>query len=292
MTTDKTTEQQTNQSNSNVAQTSRRKFLTQAGVGALPVLLTMKSGDAWGCVGLECTYGDTNLSGTKSAVMSVQTQQGSGNYVIPVWSSISLIKDVVKKDFGRNIGGYAGYLLSHYDFGYKKVVVKKGKVSTTTYELLSGTVQTEAQWYQAAKNLGEEFYIRASATSSTYNKFKDSRGLIRPVVYNDKIITGQTNMGTFFPKMGSITLWTALNSGNDFQKYVSAAFVGSIWQQHSIWTQAYSQNIKHNPYCYPKTEEILKAYNTVVEINSKTHPRGVEGALSDMGILFKMYTKS
>ncbi|MBU2426867.1 MAG: hypothetical protein KKA56_08305, partial [Gammaproteobacteria bacterium] len=80
---------------------SRRKFLTRAGVGSLPVIMSIKSGSAWGCVDLKCTPGETSLSNSGSAVASAtsSTDGKPAAYTKPNWSSISQIQYVFSQDF-------------------------------------------------------------------------------------------------------------------------------------------------------------------------------------------------
>ena len=92
---------------------SRRKFLTQASVASLPVLMSLKSGDAWGCVPLNCTGGDGNWSGTASAVSSVKQRETGDGTINPIFDSLYTIKRVVKFDLGLSVESTLGYLWEH-----------------------------------------------------------------------------------------------------------------------------------------------------------------------------------
>ncbi len=85
---------------------SRRNFLTKVGVGTLPVVLSVQSGSAWGCIKLDCSPGAINLSGTSSAVASAKQSSVNGSYVLPKWPKRSEIMRICAVDFDR-------YLISH-----------------------------------------------------------------------------------------------------------------------------------------------------------------------------------
>ena len=83
---------------------SRRKFLTTVGVGSLPVIMSVKSGSAWGCINLECTPGQVNLSGTSSAIASAKANPGGtpgGSYTLPKWPKRELLMEICSVDFDR-----------------------------------------------------------------------------------------------------------------------------------------------------------------------------------------------
>jgi len=88
-------------------QLSRRKFLTKVGVGSLPVIMSVKSGSAWGCINLECTPGQVNLSGTSSAIASARANPGGssgsvgGNYTLPKWPKRQLLMEICAVDFDK-----------------------------------------------------------------------------------------------------------------------------------------------------------------------------------------------
>lgn len=83
---------------------SRRKFITRAGVVSIPTIMAINSGSAFGCINLGCTPGQTNLSGTTSAVASaVANPQNTPNkaYKIPLWPKVDLIQRIVAVDFDK-----------------------------------------------------------------------------------------------------------------------------------------------------------------------------------------------
>lgn len=274
-------------------QLSRRKFIMTAGVSSLPVMMSLKSGDAWGCVGLDCTAGTGNYSGTRSAVLSAQKTKGS-SYVVPKWDTITNIKKVVAVDFGRKVTPeYYGFLLSHYDFAHYH--------DGSNYVLIKNTYKSVSSWLNKAtlcmsKN---NLYILKSNKYVLFNEWTDNSGrkypLIQPAHYNDKILTGQTRLSSILTITTKLnrTISEALNLADgvdDFAKYFTAAFVGSVWESHPIWATGYPGAVK-NTRCYPKPSELKTALENVIITNSKTHKDGVDGALNDMGTLFRMYTK-
>lgn len=266
------------------AKLTRRKFLLTAGVSTLPVMMSIKSGDAWGCIGLDCTSGTGNLSGTRSGVLSAKANQQQ-NYIIAKWDTISNIQKIVTVDFGRNVTTqYPGFLLKHFDTAR---YMKNGRKV-----LIKNDFKTESEWYNKAQAClaANQLYIGSTKFSETTDRQNRIYGLIRPATYNNIIITSQTNMGDFFSEMSGITVWNALQSSNDFVKYVTAAFIGSVWESHSIWQTGYPGSVV-NTQCYPKPDELLAAYRNVINRNANEHPRGLSGAIYDMGQLFKLYTK-
>jgi hypothetical protein len=267
------------------AKLTRRKFLLTAGVSTLPVMMSVKSGDAWGCIGLDCTSGTVNLSGTRSAVLSAKANQQQ-NYIIAKWDKISNIQQIVTVDFGRdeNEKNSPGFLLKHYNSA-----CYKNKKNTSI--LIKDKFKTESEWYNKAN-----FYLSQNKLYIENRLFSETTvqnriyGLIRPAAYNNIIITSQTNMGKFFSEMNGITVGNALQSSNDFVKYVTAAFIGSVWESHSIWQTGYPGSVV-NTRCYPKPDELIAAYHNVITRNAREHPQGLAGAIYDMGQLFKLYTK-
>jgi len=99
-------------------QASRRKFLTKVGISTLPVVLSVQSGSAWGCIKLDCAPGAVNLSGTSSAVASARqnSQDSGGNYVLPLWPKREDIMRICAVDFDK-------YLIN-----IKNPLTYKGKV--------------------------------------------------------------------------------------------------------------------------------------------------------------------
>lgn len=237
---------------------SRRKFLVRASVATLPVVASMQSGSAWGCIKLNCVPGEASLSNSASKVQSVASR--TQGYIVPKWSTIAEIKNILVTDFD-------GYLQTTF-----KCNLYRQKSSSS---LIAKTRNPLSLW--KSKVVGVTCYYVSSGTYYTYTDTK-----IVPASYNDILIDSTTNMGQFFPDMGTITVANALNSSNDFIKYVTAAFIGAVWESHPEYTKRFSTK------CYPEASEIIRSYQLVKDrvVN------GVRVGLVDMGKLFKLYTKT
>lgn len=278
---------------------SRRKFLVQAGAVSLPVVAAMKSGDAWGCVPLNCTGGDGSLSGTRSAVASAK-KLADYSKISPIFESVDTIIKVVKVDLGYNTGSSIdGYLWTHYktlasrvlksgQYQYPLIVSTASRTSLTN--LTSSTLNT---WASSCNSL--------SASDKLYNtngskiKLTTSAPLITPLQYSGVLIHGNTTMNQFFPNIGSgRTVLQCLGSADPFEKYITAAFIGSIWQNCYIWRTSYATGsvAQHKFNCYPTTEELMATYKNVVTLNPKLKNITVQQALLDMALVFKAYTKT
>jgi hypothetical protein len=237
---------------------SRRKFLVRASVASLPVVASMQSGSAWGCIKLNCIPGEASLSNSASKVQSVASR--TQGYIVPKWSTIAEIKDILVTDFD-------GYLQSTFSCSlYSK--------KSNSY-LIAKTRSPLSTW--KGKVLNVTCYYKSNNTYYTYTDTK-----LEPASYNDVLIDSTTNMGQFFPDMGTITVANALNSSNDFIKYVTAAFIGAVWESHPEYTKRFTTK------CYPEASEIIRSYNLVKD----RVVDGVRVGLLDMGRLFKLYTKT
>lgn len=237
---------------------SRRKFLVRTSAATIPVIASMQSGTAWGCIKLNCVPGEASLSNSASKVQSVAAR--TQGYVVPKWSTITEIKNIVTTDFD-------GYLQTTF----KKTLYRQ-KSSTS---MIVKTRKPLSTWTN--KVVGVTCYYMSNSSYYTYTDTK-----LVPASYNDILIDSTTNMGLFFPDMGTIKVADALNSNNDFIKYVTAAFIGAVWEEHPEYTKRFATK------CYPDAAEIIRSYQLVKDrvVN------GVRVGLVDMGRLFKMYTKT
>jgi hypothetical protein len=294
---DNTTEQHDQQQQTGqVDQKARRKFLTQAGIGSLPVLMSLKSGDAWGCVPLNCTGGDGNWSGTASAVASVQKKEIKD--IAPIFDSVATIKEVVRLDIGILVNNTNGYLWDHV----RTLRCKKTTSSGTTYPLVYQglkatlgelTATDIATWASrcVTHSANQQLFNNSSGTSRF--TISASTPLRKPITYKDTVICATTPMKTFFPLMNK-TLWDCLNSSTatDLERFVTAAFVGSLWQTDAIWTTPYASGVKskHKPNCYPEISVLMAAYTNVIN-NAAARKITATEAGADMGRMFKAYTK-
>lgn len=281
---------------------SRRKFLTQASLASLPVLMSLKSGDAWGCVPLNCTGGEGNWSGTASAVSSVKERATGDGTITPIFDSVATIIKVVKADIGiyaASTNGYYGYLWDHVrTLRCKKEngsYIEVFKLYKTTMDLL--TAADLVSWAAKCQTLSSS---RTLYKDTSGNKFtiSSSTPLRKPIVYQNVVICANTKMSQFFPRMTvNRTLWQCLNSTSNtgqaiFEKYVTAAFVGSLWQQDEIWNTPYASGVKsqHKPNCYPEINVLRQAYKNVIA-NAPARKITEAEAAADMGRMFKAYTK-
>lgn len=238
---------------------SRRKFLVRASVASLPVVASMQSGSAWGCIKLNCIPGEASLSNSASKVQSVASQTQA--YIVPKWSTVSEIKNILTTDFD-------GYLQTTfkcdlYSQKKSKSLIEKSRIPLSAWKIKVVNVQC--------------YYIYKSKFTvySSSNK-------ITPASYNDILIDSETDMFQFFPDMGHIKVIDALKSNSDFIKYVTAAFIGAVWESHPEYTKRYSTK------CYPEASEIIRSYDLV----KGRVVNGVHVGLEDMGKLFKLYTKT
>lgn len=237
---------------------SRRKFLVRASVASLPVVASMQSGSAWGCIKLNCIPGEASLSNSASKVQSVASQ--TQGYIVPKWSTISEIKNILTTDFD----------------GYLQTTFKCGLYSKKSNSYLIAKTRCPLSTWKS-KVVNATCYYKSNNKYYTYSDVK-----LVPASYNDILIDSTTNMGLFFPDMGTITVASALNSSNDFIKYVTAAFIGAVWESHPEYTKRF------NTKCYPEASEIIRSYNLVKD----RMVNGVKVGLVDMGKLFKLYTKT
>jgi hypothetical protein len=88
---------QQSQSSTNKA-LSRRKFLLQATAVSVPAAMSLKSGNAWGCVKLNCAPGEESLSNSGSQVASV-TEGPNKIYERPRWPTMGNIRYAFEQDF-------------------------------------------------------------------------------------------------------------------------------------------------------------------------------------------------
>lgn len=278
---------------------SRRKFLVQASAVSLPMIAAMKSGDAWGCVPLNCEKGEGSLSGTRSAVASASKLQDY-RQISPIFESVDTIIRVVEVDLGYKAkDSIPGYLWSHYRNLATRSMEKKTWVYTLVRDDLSRSDITKvtkshlASWSSACKQLSTDGLLYNKSTGAKV-KFYPNWPLITPLEYNGVLIHGETKMSQFFPNIPtSMTVLSCLRSNDDFYKYVTAAFIGSLWQNCYIWWTGYaSTDVKNHKFdCYPLVTELMKSYDNVRYRNPKLRNITESQALLDMGRVFRAYTK-
>lgn len=261
---------------------SRRKFLSRAGVaGSLPVIMSLQSGSAWGCVDLLCSPGHNSLSNSQSAVASAQAQKGN-NLKKPNWSKISTIKNVLTVDFDGYLlrDFYRGYNVAPYYLKnflyYKDTNDRFVKLDSNNSEL---NVMT---WLRAARNkpyTSKHDTAAYSGITTDRAPTQDSERVIKPAIWNDKIVKSGLSLSHILPGMAG-TLSTSILDTHP-QRHIIAAFIGALWERQVEYRIA--KKIIDKTLCYPTPEEIIAVYNKVRTNASK---------LRDMEKLFAFYSNS
>ncbi len=237
---------------------SRRKFLTRAGVGSLPVIMSIKSGSAWGCVDLKCTPGETSMSNSGSAVASA-TSSNDGTpavYQKPNWSSIRIIKDVFRIDFND-------YLLATY-----KLTLYKKSTNPVKYNAISKTNCNN--WWT---NVQGTCYTKASYSS--YPKYTGVRR--QPGMFGTKVLINTTKFSDIFGNGTTSSFLTCLGLDGTLEQYLVAAFIGAVWERHPEYRNQYG----NRELCYPTPQELIDAYKDALNRTD---------GLKDLESLLKFYT--
>jgi hypothetical protein len=260
---------------------SRRKFLSRAGVaGSLPVIMSLQSGSAWGCVDLLCSPGHNSLSNTQSAVSSALAQKGNAHLKKPNWSKISTIKKVLVVDFDSYLlrDFYRGYNVAPYNI--KEFLFFKNAQGSFV-KLDSGNSETSlTTWMLVAQR---KTYTRAS-NSYPYSGVTDDRAptidserVIKPAVWNNKIVRTGLSLSHIFPGMAGTLSASILDTHP--QRHIIGAFIGALWERQTEYRIA--RKIIDKTECYPKPDEIIAVYNKVRTNATK---------LRDMENLFAYYS--
>jgi len=250
---------------------SRRKFLVRAGAGSLPVVMSLQSGSAWGCVELNCTPGQTSLSASGSQVASVTANKTAAPYQRPQWSNINEIISAFNADFDS-------WLLATYN----KVLTTRssnGKDSSGrklyTFTTLSKTNYTT--WWDCVRAGGNNtvVYTNAPGTSCIASGCKtyDKTTTREPGNHNGFVVVSNTNCGDICPGMSG-KVGTVLKGVDCVDRSVIAALVGSIWERHPEYIARYG-----NKKCFPEPSVLTAAY-----AKAKT-----QGKLADLHSLIKLY---
>lgn len=239
------------------AQLSRRKFLTRAGVGSLPVIMSLQSGSAWGCVDLKCTPGETSMSNSGSAVASATTAtpNNPAQYKKPNWSSIKTVQEILRVDFND-------WLL----YTYNKTLYTK--VSKNNYPVIAKT--NCSTWWTTVST--KVCYYRSG---SSYPEYKDIKR--QPAMYAGKVLKNDTTFASVFGGGKSSSFYTCLFATDTLEQYLVAAFIGSVWERHP----EYKRQFPGRPICYPAPADIIKAYtDATLRVNG----------LKDLRSLLRFYT--
>ncbi|RVU40879.1 hypothetical protein EOE67_04705 [Rheinheimera riviphila] len=236
---------------------SRRKFLTRAGVGSLPVIMSIKSGSAWGCVDLKCTPGETSLSNSGSAVASAtSTSDGKpAAYKKPKWSTIKIIKDVFSVDFNS-------YLLETYQYTlYTKSGSKYTEISKSNCK----------SWWTTVK--ASTCYTKKS--SSNYPRYTGTKR--EPGMFGTKVLINSTKFSEIFGTGTTANFLTCLSMNDSLEQYLVAAFIGAVWERHTEYRNQYGSR----ELCYPAPQDLIDAYQDALNRDN---------GLEDLRTLLKFYT--
>ncbi len=235
--TDNTAEQTSDKLTTAAA--SRRKFLVRASAASLPVIASVQSGSAWGCVDLKCTPGQAALSTSGSAVASAVANKVANYPARPQWSTLATIKLVLTKDFDSWL---------YKDFSNPgPFKYKNGSVFES-----ASKINSELDWYTIGTNFG--FYRNADSTPYVRSNNGREIGVKVPAIYNGKVIKSGVNLSDVFPGVFSGTLnETKLTSGK--YRYVLAAVLGAIWERHPEYIYTYGDKK-----CYPDPQIIINKF--------------------------------
>lgn len=306
---------QQSQSSTNKA-FSRRKFLLQATAVSVPAAMSLKSGNAWGCVKLNCAPGEESLSNSGSQVASV-TEGPNKIYERPRWPTMDNIRYAFTEDFVK-------YLLGTYNLvKAKKLAICTEGTETTTVKGKTTTKKTYVYtplpfsdlsmlwWDSASKwdwdhnalvkvfsrspgvtvynvgktsNLNKTFYSTSNLGFSVYNK----DNTLMPATYRGTVITDTTLAKVLSTNLPSTPIGTLIK-GSTLDSYVVAAIVGALWERHPSYKGAFdSTNPNRGNYCFPSPEELIAAYDKVVARSTSGRPEDAK-AKEDMLSLFKLY---
>ena len=225
---------------------SRRKFLTRTGIASLPVVLSVQSGSAWGCVDLACKPGDASLSNSASGVASA-TAAHPNQFISPKWSSLSTVQDVLVSDFDK-------YLKSPYKYtictrsGNNYTIVNKSNCLT---------------WWNTVKNTSNALYIKngtgRNATHSLYQYDRTVPAFKDYLTLSGLMLDSLTKFNSIFTGGSSTTFGSLLSLKADtLETYLAAAYIAAIWERHPVYIKKYPGR----DLCYPKPEDFINIYTS------------------------------
>ena len=254
---------------------SRRKFLVRAGAGSLPVVMSLQSGSAWGCIELNCTPGSTSLSNSGSKVASVTANKKKLPYQRPQWTNLTEIREAFTVDFD-------GYLLKTYNqtlstMQYSrtdakgKIYYKFNEVSKTNYNNWWNHVCVDGRVDGKKVDIyhntpGSESLL---SNCTLYNKHSTRE----PGNFNNVIVKSDTLCTDICSGING-TVHDVLYGRDCPERSVIAALIGSIWERHPEYKNAYTK-----PKCFPEPSVLVTAYT-----KAKT-----QGKLKDLHTLIKLY---
>lgn len=281
--TDNTAEQTSDKLTTAAA--SRRKFLVRASAASLPVIASVQSGSAWGCVELTCSKGTQTLSTGGSAVASAVANKSTAytNANRPKWSSFTTIDSVISAD-------YNSYLISGFFTG------KTWYVGSTTNQRVKITSSTSCRSWLTNVASGNVYSSQTSTSlitrkdnysnTQTSSAYGNNTRIIVPGFFDPNPIGKGTYSnsvmwilsGTSFTKIFKLApefIGTVGAYKSSKYPYVAAAFIGALWERHP----EYRLRFANKPLCYPAPEEIVNRFNSY----TKEQREGMEN-------LFEYYT--
>lgn len=275
--TDNTAEQTSDKLTTAAA--SRRKFLVRASAASLPVIASVQSGSAWGCVDLKCTPGQAALSTSGSAVASAVANKVANYPTRPKWSQFVTINKVVSEDYNK-------YLIKTYFTGKTLYIGTKRTAiteSTPPQTWLNCVKTNKVYWVNSGGTLvqREDGY----SSSDTFTAYGNNTRIIVPGFYDPnptlagkyssgvKWILYTTPLSDFFGANFGGTVGAYESSSYPF---IAAAFLGAVWERHP----EYKLRFKNRALCYPSPQEIVNKFTSLKTAQQR----------KDMETLFEYYT--
>lgn len=254
---------------------SRRKFLVRAGAGSLPVIMSLQSGSAWGCVDLSCTPGHASLSNSGSKVASVTANKAKSPYKRPQWSNLATIQKAFNDDFKSVL------LVTLNKTLYTATRVSGSKPTTYTTTPIpkptanSTTAEFTSWWNKVKPGSSTKLYTTGYSSPVTLDKLKsyDNSTSVKPGEYLHNLIVGGTSCNKVCPGLPG-TFQDSLFNTNKYQHF-TAALVGSIWERHHLYKAYYPGR----ELCFPSPADLIQAFK-----NAKN-----TGKLKDLESLVKLY---
>jgi hypothetical protein len=251
---------------------SRRKFIVRAGAGSLPVVMSLQSGSAWGCVELNCAPGQTSLSASGSQVASVTANKTAAPYKRPQWSNMSEIISAFNVDFDA-------WLLDTYKkpLTYRKLTTQKDSSGRSLYSFTAISKSNFTTWWNNVRVGGNTntLYTNAPGTMciasscAPYNKANTRQ----PGNFNGFLVVSNTNCTDICTGMSG-KVGTVLKGIDCPERSVIGALIGSIWERHPEYIARYGDKK-----CFPEPSILVAAYT-----KAKT-----QGKLSELHSLIKLY---
>jgi len=275
--TDNTAEQTSDKLTTAAA--SRRKFLVRASAASLPVIASVQSSSAWGCVDLKCTPGTAALSTSGSAVASAVANKVANYPTRPKWSQFGTIDLVISEDYNK-------YLINTY-FKGKTLYAGNNRTaiteSTPAQKWLNLVKTNKVYWVNSGGTLVQRSDKYTSA--DTFTAYGNRTRIVVPGFYDPT----PGALGTYSNKVMWILKTTSFSNifntnftGTvEFYKessypFIAAAFLGAVWERHP----EYKLRFKNRDLCYPSPQDIVNKFKSLKTVQQR----------KDMETLFEYYT--